>query len=113
MALGYKEYVAQFGNGKRENIGFTINAGIAVTLHFKDSGTDSDSAKYFNLGSEAKKVSITNNKIATITYINNQELKTPRTLGTAIANTWSSGIEWGDIVVAADQDSTTFEVYAS
>ena len=109
----FKELISLFGNGKRENVGFTINAGISVTLHFRDNGTDSDSAKYYNLGSEAKKVSITNNKIATITYINNQELKTPRTLGTADANSWNSGIEWGSIVVAADQDSTTFEVYAS
>ena len=109
----FKELISLFGNGKRENIGFTINAGASVTLYFRDNGTDSDSVKYFNLGSEAKKVSITNNKIATITYINNQELKTPRTLGTANANTWSSGIEWGSIVVEADQDSTVFEVYAS
>ena len=109
----FKELISLFGNGKRDNIGFTINAGISVTLHFKDNGTDSDSDKYFNLGSEAKKVSITNNKIATITYINNKELKTPRTLGTATANTFSLGIEWGNIVIEADQDATTFEVYAS
>jgi len=109
----FKELISLFGNGKRENIGFTINAGVSVTLYFKDSGTDSDSDKYFNLGSEAKKVSITNNKIATITHINNKELKTPRTLGTANANNFSSGIEWGSIIVAADQDATTFEVYAS
>ena len=109
----FKELISLFGNGKRDNIGFTINAGSSVTLYFRDNGTDSDSAKYFNLGSEAKKVSITNNKIATITYINNDELKTPRTLGTANPNSWSSGIEWGTIVVAADQDSTVFEIYAS
>ena len=97
----FKELISLFGNGKRDNIGFTINAGVSVTLHFRDSGTDSDSAKYYNLGSEAKKVSITNNKIATITHINGQELKTPRTLGTANANNFRSGIEWDNIVVAA------------
>ena len=109
----FKELISLFGNGKQENIGFTINAGISVTLNFRDSGTDSDSLKYYNLGSEAKKVLIRNNKIATITHINNSEKKTPVTLGTATPNTWSSGIEWGTIVVAADQDSTVFEVYAS
>ena len=112
MSFGYKEHHLLFGNGRRENIGFTINAGQSVTLYFQDNGTDSDNAKYFNLGSAAKKVSITNNKIAVITHIQNEELKTPRTLGTATANTFSSGIEWGSIVVAADQDSTVFEVYA-
>jgi len=109
----FKELISLFGNGKRENIGFTINAGAIVTLYFKDNGTDSDTAKYFNLGSEAKKVLIRNNKIATITFINGEEKKTPITLGTATSNTWRDGIEWGSIVVAADQDSTVFEVYAS
>ena len=113
MALGYKEYVSQFGNGKRNNKIFVLNSGQTMTLNFKDSGTDTSSNKYYNLGSEAKKVKITNNKIAKITHIQNQEQDFPITLGTANANTWRDGIEWGTIVVRADQDTTAFEVYAS
>ena len=112
MGNSYKELIGQFGNGRRDNIGFTLNAGQTMTLQFKDNGTDSTINKYYNLTSEAKRVRIVNNKIATITHINNQELKTPLTLGTATANVWSRGIEWGTIVIASDQDSTVFEVYA-
>ena len=112
MGNSYKELIAQFGNGRRENIGFTLNAGQSMILHFKEDGTDSVADKYYNLTNEAKRVLISNNKIATITHINNQQLKTPKTLGTANANTWKRGIEWGTIIVAADQDSTVFEVYA-
>ena len=110
---GFKELIGWFGNGKRENIGFTLNAGETMTLNFKPSGTNTTTNKYFGLTSEAKKVQIVNNKIATITHINNQELNTPKTLGTANANVWNQGIEWSTIVVRADQDSTVFEVYAS
>lgn|SRR3990167_4267136 len=113
MADGGKSYTKQFGIGKRDNISFTINAGVSVTLYFRENGTDSDTEKYWNLGSEAKIVSIVNNKIATITHIDGQELKSPKTLGTANANNFTNGFEWASIVVAADQDATTFEVYAS
>lgn len=108
-----KQLFALFGNGRRENIIFTLNAGESATCHFKDSGSDTDTDKYFDLRSEAKKVAITANKIATITHINNQQLKSPRTLGTAAVNTFSSGIEWGTMVVRSDLDSTVFEIYGS
>ena len=84
-----------------------------MTLNFRDSGTDTTSNKYYDLNSEAKKVLITNSKIATITHIQGKELDFPKTLGTANANTFSEGIEWGSIVVRADSDTTVFEVYAS
>ena len=113
MSMSFKENIALFGNGHRENISFTLNAGKSITLHFKDDGSDTTTDKYFNLRSEAKKVAITVNKIATITHINNQELKSPRTLGTASVNSFRDGIEWGSIVVRGDIDSTTLEVYAS
>ena len=109
----FKENIAHFGNGKRDNINFTINAGNIVTLNFNDSGANTGINKYYNLGSEAKKVSIVVNQIATITHINNQELQSPIRLGTAAANTWKSGIEWGSIKVRADVAATTFEIYAS
>lgn len=108
-----KELFALFGNGHRENIIFTINAGESMTCHFNESGTDTITDKYFDLRSEAKKVGITNNKIATLTHIGTQQLKSPKSLGTAAMNIFSSGIEWDKITVRADQDSTTFEVYAS
>ena len=108
-----KELFTHFGNGHRDNIGFTINAGDAVTLHFKASGTNTTVDKYYNLGSEAKKVHIVVNQVAVITHINNQELTTPKTLGTNTPNVFSVGIEWGSIKVEADVDSTTFEIYAS
>ena len=110
---GPKEYFFMFGNHKRENISFTLNAGETMICNFKTNLADSSSNKYFNLGDTAKKVAITVNKIASITKINNQELKSPRTLGTASVNIWSSGIEWSTIVVRADINSTVFEIYAS
>lgn len=84
-----------------------------MTLNFRDSGTDTTSNKYYNLRSEAKKVLITNNKIATLTHINGEELDFPKTLGTANPNSFSEGIEWASIIVRADQDTTVFEIYAS
>ena len=112
MSIG-KILYSLFGNGHRENIIFTVNSGESVTLNFKDSGTDSATEKYYALTSQAKKVAITTNKVASITHIDGVELKYPRTLGTATMNTFSSGIEWSKITVRADLDSTTFEVYAS
>ena len=110
--MSLKENVRDFGNGRRENIVFTIDGGTVVTCYFKDSGVDTAIDKYFNLTSEAKRVSIIVNKAATITHINNQELKSPRTVPTG-GVVHKSGIEWGTIKVRADQDATTFEIYAS
>ena len=104
---------AFFGNGRRNNKAFTLNLGEIMTLNFKDSGTDTTSNKYYDLRSEAKKIRVSNTKIATITHINNQQLDFPMTLGTANANVFSEGVEWGSIVVRADQNTTAFEVYAS
>ena len=84
-----------------------------MTLNFKDSRVNTGTNKYYALTSEAKIVALTVNKLATITHINNQELQFPRTLGTDTLNTFSKGIEWGSIIVRADQDTTVFEVYAS
>lgn len=108
-----KELFALFGNGHRDNIIFTLNAGESMTLNFKDSGIDTSSDKYYNLTNTAKKVGITVNNVASITHIGNQELKSPRTLGTAAMNSFSFGIEWTKITVYADVDATVFEIYAS
>ena len=108
----FKELVGQFGNGHRENIIFTLNAGESVTCNFRDSGADTATNKYFDLGSEAKKVAITVGKAAAITHIGGQELKSPRTIPTG-GLVHKNGIEWSKITVRADQDATTFEVYAS
>ena len=108
-----KELVALFGNGYRENVSFTVDSGSSVTCHFGTSGADTATDKYFDIKYPAKKVSIKVNQIATITKIQNKALKSPITLGTATANTFSEGIEWGKITLRADVDATTFEVYAS
>jgi len=109
----FKELIANFGNGRRDNVIFTLDAGEEMILHFKDSGDNDATNRYYDLKSEAKKVVITVNKIATITHIGNQELQSPRTLGTDTPNIWSSGIEWLKIKVRAELAATTFEVYAS
>ncbi len=111
--VGQKDYFALFGNGHRDNKIFTLNAGESMTLNFKSSGADTASNKYYDLKSEAKKVMIRVSNISTITHIGNQELSSPITLGTAAANTFSTGIEWSKITVVADSDTTTFEVYGS
>lgn len=108
-----KELFAEFGNGRRENIIFALNAAESVICHFKESGTDTTTDKYFDLNSHAKKVMITVNLAASITHINGAALKFPKTLGTAAANVWRRGIEWNSIKVRSDQASTNFEVYAS
>jgi len=108
-----KELIAEFGNGKRENIIMTLGFTESMKCNFSASGSDNATDKYYNLKFAAKKVSIKVNKIATITHINNQELKSPITLGTATANTWKRGIEWETIVVRADVAATVFEIYAS
>ena len=101
------------GIGKRNNKSFVLNMGESVTLKFKESGVDTSSIKYYGLGKEALQVQIVVNKIATITKIDNGELDYPKTLGTANPNVFTRGIEWGEITVEADQDTTSFEVYAS
>ena len=107
-----KELFSLFGNGHRENISFTLGAGESVTCHLKDSGSDTATDKYFNLRSESKKVAISINKAAAITHIDNQELKSPKTIPTG-GITFKDGIEWGKITVRSDQAATTFEIYAS
>ena len=109
----FKLLIAWFGNGKRDNIIFVLNAAETITCHFKASGTDTVTDKYYNLTSAAKKVHITVNKTASITHINGRALKFPKTLGTAAANVFSSGIEWTKITLKSDQVTTNFEVYAS
>lgn len=109
----HKIVIALFGNARRDNIIFTLNAGEVMTLNFSASGTNTTINKFYNLKKPAKKVAITVNKISTITHINTQELQSPRTLGTAIVNKFSSGIEWSTIKIAADQAATVVEVYAS
>ena len=101
-----------FGNGRENNKSFTLNLGETMTLNFRDSGTDTTSVKYYDLRQHSKQVRISNNKIATITHINNSEKDFPITLGTANANQFTRGIEWGSIIVRADSDSTVFEVLA-
>lgn len=112
MTVG-KELFAEFGNGKRDNIIFILGAGESVTCHFKASGTDTVTNKYFDLRFAAKKVSVIVNKVASITKINGVALKSPITLGTDAANAWKRGIEWLEITVKSDLDTTNFEVYAS
>lgn len=110
---GNKDYRALFGRGTRDNVSFTLNSGETMTLNFKEAGTNSLTNLYFDLKAEANRVHIVVNKIATITHIGNQELQSPKTLGTANANVFFEGIEWDKITVRADQDATSFEVYAS
>lgn len=108
-----KELFHMFGNGRRNNKKFTLSAAQSVTCYFKASGTDTEEAKYYDLKSEAKKVSIiTNGKAASLTHIDGQELDAPITI--TIGGLFKKdGIEWGKITVRADQDATTFEIYAS
>ena len=113
MGFSAKEHYAEFGNGRRDNKTFTLSAGQSVTCHFKADGTDDAENKYYNLGSTAKKVGIINNVLATITHIGGTELSSPIRLGTATQNKWLRGIEWIETTVRADQDATTFEIYAS
>lgn len=108
-----KEYFSLFGNGRRNNKKFSLSAGDTVICHFNTFGIDTATDKYYDLKSDAKVVSIVNSKIATLTHINNQELDSPITLGTATSNKWTRTIEWGTIKVRADQDATSFEVYAA
>lgn len=107
-----KELFSLFGNGRRENIAFTINAGVSVTCHFKASGTDDATNKYFDLRQPTHKVAITTNLAATITKINGIELKSPMTIPTG-GLVFRDGIEWPKITIKADQDSTSLNVYAS
>ncbi len=112
MGMGRDEIILT-GNGRRNNISFTIDAGESVTCHFRTSGADDATNKYFDLRQPGRKISISVNQIATITHIENKALKSPRTLGTALANSFTEGFQWGKITVRADVDATTFEVYAS
>ena len=111
---GGKDDIYMFGNSKRDNIIFTINAGVTVTCFFRSNESDTASEKYFNLGDTAKKVRIIVDNAATITHIQSRELKSPITLSVG-GNVYgkNGGIEWNTIKVRADSDSTTFEIYAS
>ncbi len=111
---GGKEDFYMFGNGRRENIIFTLNAAATVICHFKSNGNDTAIDKYFELRDFAKKVRIIVDNAATITHINSRALKSPITLSVG-GNVYgkNGGIEWGTIKVRSDIASTTFEVYAS
>lgn len=115
MGQSYKELVGQFGNQRRENVIFTLDAGESMTCKFGDhtADTDTDTIRHFNIKGTAKKISIIASSVATITHINGIELKSPRTLGTAASNTWREGIEWSSIIVRAEIANTSFEIYAS
>ena len=106
-----KELFSLFGNGRRNNKRFTLSAGQSVTCHFRASGADSATDKYFDLRQGAHKVAITLNKAASITHIGS-ELDFPMTIPTG-GRTFSEGIEWEKFTVRADQDATTFEICAS
>lgn len=106
-----KELFSLFGNGHRENIIFSVSAGESVTCHFKDSGTNTTTNKYFDLRQPAHKVHIKPTVAATITHIDNQELDSPKTIPSG-GLVFKDGIEWGSIVVRADA-ACTFEIYAS
>lgn len=111
--MAHWEYFAELGNGHQENQIFEIDSGESVTCHFKDSGSDTTTDKYFNLHSDAKQVGISVNKVATITHINGVELKYPITLGTDASNTFTRKIRWLEITVRADSDDTVFEIFAN
>lgn len=106
------EQFAAVGNGRENNKRFTINAGDSVTCYFKASGSDTATAKYYDLNDSAMRCAILLNKVATITHINGHELDAPLTLGANNWNSWTVGIRWNQITVRADADDTTFEVYA-
>ena len=112
--MGGKDEYHMFGNGKRENIVFTLDAGETVTCHFRAKGNDNADDKYFNLGNTAKKVRIIVDLAATMTHIQNRALKSPITLSVG-GNVYgkNGGIEWNTITVRAEVASTTFEIYAS
>jgi len=101
---------AEVGNGREDNIQFTIGAGESVTCYFQASGSDTATAKYYDLRAAAMKCNILVSAAATVTHINGHELKNPILLG-AGRNNWTKGIRWEKITVRADS-STTFNVYA-
>ena len=103
---------AEIGQGREDNIAFTIDADESVTCHFKASGINNATDKYFDIKDLALKCAIKVNNIASITHINGHELTTPLPLGTTNWNTWRKGIRWEKITVRADSDSTSFMVYA-
>jgi len=106
------EQFALIGNGRQNNKVFTIDSGESVTCYLKASGSDTATAKYYDLKSAAMKCAILNTAIATITHINGHELDSPLTLGNLNWNTFSIGIRWTKITVRADTDNTRFEVLA-
>ena len=106
------ELIYVSGVGKYDNKVFTIDSGDSVTLHFKASGVDTATDKYYNLQNPATKISISVDAVATITKINNFTLSAPRTLGTDTDNTLKVGIELPKLTVRADSDTTRFEVFA-
>ncbi len=113
MGASDKLLFGEFGQNRRDNIAFTLGVAETMICHFKDSGTDSGTDKYWDLRDRAKKIGITVNQIATITHIDGVELKNPIRLGTTAQNVWSRGIEWHTIVIRGNVAATSFEVYAS
>jgi len=106
------EQIAELGNGRENNKRFTLDAGESVTCHFQASGSDTATAKYYDLKYDAKRCAILVNQVASITHINGHELDAPLTLGQNSWNSWTKGIRWLKITVRADSDGTNFEVYA-
>ena len=109
--MSYLEQIAVVGNGRQECQAFMINAGDSVTCYFQASGSDTATAKYFDLKGTAFRVAIYSTQDAQITHINGHELKSPLPLGDGW-NTWTTGIRWINITVKATTDSTTFTVLA-
>ena len=108
--MGAKILTFLFGNGRTNNKKFTLGAGTDMTLHFKESGNDTDDDKYYDLRKASTKVSLILTAIGTITKVNNTTMDSPITLGIG-ENKFTEGIEWTTITVRADA-ANNYEVLA-
>lgn len=97
-----KEQIALFGNHRRECKAVALGAGVSCTFHFRASGSDSGTAKYYDLNQPARKVAILLSVAASITHTNGKAYTAPVPLAVGWNTFSDNGFEWEKITIKAD-----------
>ena|SRR3990167_6062761 len=103
-----------FGEGlisnKIENDEWNIAAVSEVTINIMDSGTDTTTARFLDLGSPAIGIVLTATEDISITKINGKLLKNPRTLATGTSFTVKDRIQLRSLVIETAATNTLVSV---
>ena len=99
------------GDGLVDNDDFNVASKSDVTVYIKDSGTDTATKRYINLGRMAKSIVITPGATITIKSINGRTLKVPRIVVADTNFTITKGLRVEKFVITTETEPTNVKVY--